>query len=379
MTGSDDCFSPASGHLSCHFSYEYTVLYIFDFIIYPSYNVHTIKNPKTKTDVIQLGEKSYLQERHEDHFKQMAIDPFQFPRCFPDLAYGEESDEQKLDVFLPGTKGPYPLVVFVHGGGWYFGGRREECISSIFKIVSQGYAVATVDYRLAPENMWPAQIYDVKRALRYLIAHSGELSLDSSKIVLWGNSAGAHLIQIAAATHAGGKLDYITEKSPLPICGIISWYGVTNLSTAEQQLHPDTPVNNDRTMRDTLLLLLGFDPYENREGAMEACSFPYIGRDFPPALIQHGREDKTVSYLQSQELYDRISEKCGRDRAILEIFDGAVHGDQKIKSDQNINRCVDFLDALCFPDGRRACPRTPLPQLKLVPSTCEKVDPYEPS
>lgn len=98
------------------------------------------------------------------------IDPTQFARYFLDVPYADEDPRQVMDVWLPNEgEGPFPLIVFVHGGGWVSGNKRENTMPGVFKFPSQGYAVACVEYRLVPDVHWPEPLEDVRAAIRYLL------------------------------------------------------------------------------------------------------------------------------------------------------------------------------------------------------------------
>ncbi|WP_434311366.1 alpha/beta fold hydrolase [Hominifimenecus sp. rT4P-3] len=318
-----------------------------------------------------------LQERKVLQEEQKAVDPAQFAKSFTDIHYAKDSKDQVLDVFLPEKDGVWPVVIFVHGGGWYFGGRREECISSIFKIVSQGYAVATVDYRLVPDVYFPFQIHDVKAAIRYLRAHAKELQINTDKLVVWGNSAGAHLAALAGANGDFPALEDLSmgnEQFSSHVDGVLAWYGLYDIlsyQTQMKQVFPGTANSSD----NSAWLMLGADASE--EKAKAASPVSYVTKDYPPTLLQHGKTDVLVPYLQSQEFYDRICDICGPERAALEYFPTAGHGDPQIKDDSNILRCVRFLDSIYFADQPCTYPRTALPKLRMVASVCDRIDPYE--
>lgn len=128
------------------------------------------------------------------------IDPTQFARYFPDVPYADEDPRQVMDIWLPNEgEGPFPLIVFVHGGGWVSGNKRENTMPGVFKFPSQGYAVACVEYRLVPDVHWPEPLEDVRAAIRYLRAHAAEYNLDAENIAIMGNSAGGHLACMVAA------------------------------------------------------------------------------------------------------------------------------------------------------------------------------------
>lgn len=323
-----------------------------------------------------MDKKQLLTERKSLQAAQRAIDPSQFPKSFTGLRYGTDSPDQSLDVFLPEPEGRWPVVVFIHGGGWYFGGRREECIASVFKIVSQGYAVATVDYRLVPDVIFPQQVQDVKASIRYLRAHEEELQLDTESLVLWGNSAGAYLAALAAAKGDFPQLEDLSmgnESYSSQVDGLIAWYGVYDLLTNDAQmrrLHPG--YTGDSSPIPTML------GQWTEEKAREASPISYITPEYPPTLLQHGKKDQQVPYLQTQELYEKICQVCGPERAILEYFPEAGHGDSQIKADANLLRCLQFLDGIYYPDRPCPYPRKALPELRFMESTCRKIDPYEP-
>src|SRR5215217_1510297 len=105
-----------------------------------------------------------------------------------------DSLELKLDLYYPNDSlyaRPNPVIVWIHGGGWR-GGSRADSVSAL-RWRDSGYAVASVDYRLSQQARWPAQIHDVKASVRWLRAHADTLGLDTSRVVAWGESAGAHL------------------------------------------------------------------------------------------------------------------------------------------------------------------------------------------
>ncbi len=323
-----------------------------------------------------MNEKELMQDRQRQQAGQRAIDPTQFKKSFTELRYADDSPAQVLDVFLPEAEGCWPVVVFVHGGGWYFGGRREECIAPIFKIVSQGYAVATVDYRLVPDVFFPYQLYDVKAAVRYLRAHREELQIDTDRLVIWGNSAGAHLAALAAARGNFPELEDLSmgnAEYSSQVDGFLGWYGIYDIETEHRQLldqYPDMDPNGE----DACLTMLGKDSAQKRKAA---SAVQYVTDQFPPTLLQQGQSDRLVSWHQAEEFGDRIRSRCGEDRVKVEYFPTAGHGDPQFKTDENILRCVRFLDSIYYPDQPCPYPRKPLPALRFTASTCAKVDPYE--
>lgn len=115
-----------------------------------------------------------------------------------DLAYGPV-ETQRLDLLLPAGPGPHPVIIYLHGGGWS-GGTRTDLSPDAAAMVDRGWAVATVDYALAPAQTWPYPLYDAKRAVRWLRANANRFGLDPDMVIAWGSSAGGHLALMLGAT-----------------------------------------------------------------------------------------------------------------------------------------------------------------------------------
>jgi acetyl esterase/lipase len=206
----------------------------------------------------------------------------------------------KMDVYLPraGTtgSGPAPAVLYAHGGGWYSGDKSEVALLAP-GLLSSGYVVASVNYRLAPQNVWPAQIEDVKCAIRYLKAKATLYNLDPARIGLWGASAGGHLVALAglAEPDAGleGKGGYPEQSSSVQ--AVVDMFGPTNFT-----------VKPDPDSSPLIEGLLGEKISQAGELLKQASPITYVTKDAPPFLILHGDKDLVVPFSQSQELYDRL-------------------------------------------------------------------------
>ena len=262
--------------------------------------------------------------------KKKTVRADQFPAHFLDIPYAEESETQKLDIYLPEGKGPFPTVVQIHGGAWLADSKRCEDTASIFKMVSQGYAMVAVDYRLSGEAQWPAHFLDVQAAVGFIKKHGAEYGLNTEKLVVWGNSAGGHLAQMLAAK------GWESQGESGRIDGLISWYGLGNL-TVENHF--------DGERKHPIELLMGKSFEEDPQSYLDASPYKYVDKNFPPALFQHGIEDKLVNWKQSEEMFRRVTEICGTGRAKLELFPGG-HGSPAIKCDANVRRCIQFLDEI---------------------------------
>jgi len=115
-----------------------------------------------------------------------------------DVIYGETGDrELLLDVYLPAVTANPPLLVWVHGGAWR-GGTKDRVM--ILDFINDGYAIASLDFRLSGEGMFPAQVHDIKAAIRFLRAKAESYGYDAENIALLGSSSGGHLVSLVGVT-----------------------------------------------------------------------------------------------------------------------------------------------------------------------------------
>jgi acetyl esterase/lipase len=219
----------------------------------------------------------------------------------PDVTYcTADGLELKLDLFMaaPSYSGPRPLLVYVHGGGWTEGDKTwVDRIMSSGELALHGYTVAAVNYRLAPWHPWPAQIEDVKCAIRFLRAHSDQYNIDPERIGVWGESAGGHLAAMLGLTDAGDGLEgsggYPEQSSR--VRAVVDMFGPADLVA----LSAEAPQN-----RLLGYMLLGERPTEARLGS--ASPTTYASNDDPPFLLLHGEKDDLVSFSHSTALRDSL-------------------------------------------------------------------------
>ena len=243
---------------------------------------------------------------------------------YPDLAYATASPAQKLDLYLPDGPGPFPVVLIVHGGAFMFGDKSHDIsMAGTDQLLGRGYAVANVNYRLSGEAKAPAQIQDVKTAVRWLRAHAGEYRLNPHKIGAWGSSAGANLAALlgtsgGVAALEGADLGHAEQSSRVQ--AVVDWFGPIDFLQMDAQFH-GTPCPADHDAPDSPESQLIGAPIQTRPDLVKAVNpITYVSPEASPFLIQHGTEDCLVPPQQSQLLFDALLPAIGADKVQLTLL-----------------------------------------------------------
>ncbi|MCS7337407.1 MAG: alpha/beta hydrolase [Verrucomicrobiae bacterium] len=240
-------------------------------------------------------------------------------RVFRNLSYVTNGHARhKLDLYLPAAGTNLPLVVWIHGGAW-LGGSKELC-PALF-LLRDGFAVASINYRLSQHATFPAQLEDCKTAIRWLRAHAREYGIDPDRIGVWGVSAGGHLAALLGTTGGTTEFDkgeYLTVSSRVQ--AVCDWFGPTDLTQMSKfpsDIDHDAPDSPESR-------LLGGPVQENQEKARRANPITYVSKDAPPFLIMHGDKDRLVPLNQSELLADAL--KRAGVQVTFHVIRGAGHG-----------------------------------------------------
>ena len=201
----------------------------------------------------------------------------------------------KMDIYYPkSVSGLVPAVLFIHGGAWQMGDKTD--IIDIPPLLARGYIIASINYRLAPQYRFPAQIEDAKCAVRFLRAHAKTLQLDIGHIGIIGISAGGHVAALLGVTDSSAGFDgtggWMDQSSNVQ--AVVYMAGVTDLN-----LFSTEPTRN--VLQD----LFGKQNF-NSENLTWASPLTYINRNAAPFYILHGEKDDIVPIEQSQILYNRL-------------------------------------------------------------------------
>jgi acetyl esterase/lipase len=220
----------------------------------------------------------------------------------------------QLDLWVPATDAPPPLVVWIHGGAFMFGDRRylPETLrpNQLFDaLLDAGLAVATIDYRHALEAVFPAQLQDAKAAVRYLRAHADELGISTRRIGVMGESAGgciaAHVGLTAHRPDLEGTHGVVGPSSTVDV--VVDWYGPAHLETVPRKNLPPAVAAR---MPAELLIAPEDQLTRGLEGAALADASPitHVTSDAPPFLLVHGVDDFLVPITQSEGLAGALRE-----------------------------------------------------------------------
>ena len=242
-------------------------------------------------------------------------------------------ERHTLDLFVPEHEGKIPLLVWIHGGAWVWGDKNDP---SFYRFVKQGYAVASINYRLSQHAVFPAQILDCKSAIRWLKAHAPEYGIDPKRVGVGGASAGGHLASLVAATGESrefDKGDNLDQSSRVD--AVCDFFGPVDFERYEFEAtsiklgDPNNPFVKlmggiDLSSGSTNLIRdLKLDD-EKRALIRSAEAISQVTEKHPPIIIFHGNKDDLVPSNQSEYYLEALREKGVE--SSLYIVNGAGHG-----------------------------------------------------
>ena len=223
----------------------------------------------------------------------------------------------KLDIYRPSAStsaaSTRTAILYLHGGGWRVGS-REMMRPDARAMAELGFVGLPAQYRLLAQAPWPAQLHDVKAAIRWTRAHAQELAIDPDRIVIWGSSAGAQLALLAAGTPAVRELE--GELSPHTVSSAVAAVIAVH---APVSFHLGNATDRSSTPAKTLLGDSASD-----EQARAASPITHVHANFPATLLLHGTQDQMVHHSASQRMFDAL--RSVRAPADLHLFHGHNHG-----------------------------------------------------
>ena len=240
---------------------------------------------------------------------------------YRDMAYITDGHErQKLDLYVPDAGENLPLIIWVHGGAWRGGDKAHYTPMEYLK---GGYAGASINYRLSQHAVFPAQIEDVKAAVRWLRANAETYRLDPNRFAAWGSSAGGHLV---AMLGTAGDVDAFEVGANLEVSSkvqaVVDYFGPTDFLQMDAQSLPDGLVHDAPDSPESQLV--GGPIQEHKDRVASANPITYVSKNDPPFLIINGDQDKLVPYHQSVLLKDAL-EQAGVPVTLYKV-EGGGHG-----------------------------------------------------
>jgi len=242
-----------------------------------------------------------------------------------------------LDLYLPTDHARHVLLVWVHGGAWNTG--TKGGVPS--QLVRSGLAVASVDFRQASEARFPAQVHDIKAAIRFLRANAATYGYRADRIVIAGASSGGHLAALVGVTNGHTQLEGAEGTSlgvSSDVQAVVSYYGASNLRTLLAQ---STPFGLNMR-RPALDRLLGAQPDQVPDLADLASPVVHVDPSDPPLLLFHGDQDPQMPINQSHEL-EGAYEKAGRP-VTLHVLHGVAHGGEAFFAPPYLQVLLEFVD-----------------------------------
>lgn len=289
------------------------------------------------------------------------------------VQYAEISNSQYLNLYVPYEKEPMPLFILVHGGGFIYNdceSRQAQFMYRYFR--DQGYACASVNYRLSDEAGYPAAIEDVKAAVRYLRANAEKYGYDGESFAIWGESAGGYLATMAAVTYEEySSLPFMGENLlNKPISGkvsaLVNFYGVIDFNLITQDFKAANIPGWLRTLAYIPFRkdLRGYKSIEDmwlrkpisqltEEESKSLSPRYYINKNMSEetdlkVLIHHGDADITVPYIQSERLADSLTYKLGAENVTYKLISGYKHGDDKFYTKEELGKIKVYLDQVFY-------------------------------
>lgn len=261
-----------------------------------------------------------------------------------DISYGS-NPAQRFDLWKPAGKGPFPVVLTVHGGAFLFGDKRSHdgLKADIEALTSHGIALASTNYRMSGEAKFPAAAQDVSAALVELHRRAADLGLDSNRIALWGKSAGGNLVLLAGL--ANGRSP-IGNGTSVPLSAIVAMYPPVRFDRMDEQLRSSacgSKAANHDAADSPESQWLGAPLATRPDLVGQASPLTYVTAAAPPMLVQAGGSDCMVPHEQSMMLATAL--RGAGAQVELDIVPDAQHIDPVFDEPKNLAKVVSFFEA----------------------------------
>jgi acetyl esterase/lipase len=252
-----------------------------------------------------------------------------------DIVYKKAgSTELKLDLARPAEgDGPFPAMLVIHGGAWR-AGSKADMRPILPQFTGRGYVAVAPQYRLCPADAFPAQVHDMKAAVRWLKVNAKKYKVDPDRIGAIGFSAGGHLaLMLGLTSPADGLEGEVSAGSPdSRIKAVVNYFGPTELAAS------DIPEVCKPWIND----FLGGTPQAKPSAASQASPLTFVSRDDAPILTFQGTKDPLVPFTQAIKLAEAMSSAGVSGR--VELLIGAEHGWAGAELERTVGDSFQFLD-----------------------------------
>jgi acetyl esterase/lipase len=263
-------------------------------------------------------------------------EPIKSSKAWIDLDYvGDGHIGHKLDVFLPAEgEGPFPVIITIYGSAWFSNSSKANCFKDDFgqTLLKNGYAVVSMNHRSSRYAVWPAQIHDVKAAIRFVRANASHFSIDPGFIGISGYSSGGHLSAMAGVSSGiesfglnGQSILLDNKQGEYPdesshVDAVVDWFGPTDfliMDSCGSSFSHDKADSPESTV-------IGGPIQENKEKVALANPITFVNKSNPPMLLIHGDKDPLVPHCQSEKLHE-AQQKAGAEARLIIVPKGG-HG-----------------------------------------------------
>ncbi len=268
--------------------------------------------------------------------------------------WGDGNYRHKLDVLRKRRVGdrPCPVVVYIHGGAWVMGDKRQQGIPFMHELVQRGWVCVAINYRLSPRATWPAHIVDCKRALAWVRAHIAEYGGDPGFIAVAGGSAGGHLAALAALTPGEQAWQPGFEDEDTRVDACVPSYGVFDMTGAPDRFGAFGPGALELLEQKVMKVRYADDPDVFGQASPDRRVTP----DAPPMFVLQGTNDTLVPPSVARFFVDRLSEVSPNPVAYAEL-PFAQHAFDVLASVRGRHAAMGavlFLEGMRARAGRRA-------------------------
>lgn len=275
-------------------------------------------------------------------------------KMWTDVAYASKSSSQKLDIYLPNTgNGPFPVIVAIHGGAFMQGDKSSGEVNDELTGLNKGYAVVSINYRLSGEAIFPAAVYDVKAAIRYIKANASKYNLNPDKIAVWGDSAGGNLAAMLGTTAGVKELEDLSmgnETQTSNVQAVVDFFGPINFTTMDDENKASgisskvSNVQTHSTATSPESKYVGADITTVADKVKQTNPTTYLTSDDTPFFIENGTLDPNVPTQQSVDFAAALEKVIGKDKVTYIKLEGAGHGGSQFDDTANLAKVFAFLD-----------------------------------